>query len=420
MADEMMTVIEMDHSYCSSIVCDLQSIVEVKKERIEEAFNEGEGVVKNEIVENFIKIETEEYSEDELANIELEACDNKERDPLKLEPDEDDAGLPFLQEYNPPPPQAIVFQTFKSFVVGTSINNFAPVVNAGPEDLGSAVEGLGGCYHGKLRSSLAEERLKKAGNGAYLVRKSDGIKENHKFILSTLSKGQIKHTLVPTEHIKVKDVLEDVSKLVTSCSHKEDCQKPLQRPESDGYRHYDGTIVANPLACYICSEDVLFEDSKAKEKHVRSQHRVRECFYCGGFFSADKHQAHTKKCLLQYNKLKCETCDFSTYHVKEMENHKNTHQRNFNCLYPGCGKVFPSLEERRKHRDEHHSRFSCRQCGKGFTRSFNLERHVNTKHWNCEGGGEDGDSEVPLKRRQLPPEQPSGGSMNTPAMPMKG
>ena len=259
----------------------------------------------------------------------------------------------------------------------------------------AAAEEDGGFYHGKLRSSLAEQRLREAGEGSYLVRKDEGAKENHKFILSTLSKGQIKHTLVPTEYIKVKDVMEDVKKLVASCSHVEICQKPLQRPEGEGDRV---KVRINPLACRVCTEDVPFEDSRAKERHVRENHRVGECFKCGGFFPAKKLAGHKKKCLLP--QLKCDTCDFTTFRVDVMETHKKSHQRKFSCLYPGCDIVCPSLEERRKHRaTQHPSRFPCSHCDKSFTRAFNRERHVKLMHWgmHAEDGGDDG---AHAKRKQ--------------------
>ena len=228
-----------------------------------------------------------------------------------------------------------------------------------------------------------------------MVRKDEGAKENHKYILSTLSKGKITHILVPTEYIKVKDVMEDVKKLVASCSHVEICQKPLQRPEGEGDRV---KVRINPLACRVCTEDVPFEDSRAKERHVRENHRVGECLKCGGFFPAKKLAGHKKKCLLP--QLKCDTCDFTTFRVDVMETHKKSHQRKFSCLYPGCDIVCPSLEERRKHRaTQHPSRFPCSHCDKSFTRAFNRERHVKLMHWgmHAEDGGDDG---AHAKRKQ--------------------
>ena len=240
----------------------------------------------------------------------------------------------------------------------------------------AAAEDGGGCYHGKLRSSLAEQRLREAGEGSYLVRKDEGAKENHKYILSTLSKGKITHTLVPTEYIKVKDVMEDIKKLVASCSHVDHCQKPLKRPEGDGDRV---KVRMNPLACHVCSEDVPFENSKAKEKHVKDQHRVGECFKCGGFFPTNKMQGHRKTC--KRTEFKCDTCDFITNRLDVMESHKKSHQKKYSCLHPGCDLVFTSLDERKKHSAQHPPRFPCLHCDRRFTTSYSRERHVNTKHW---------------------------------------
>ena len=170
--------------------------------------------------------------------------------------------------------------------------------------------------------------------------------------------------------------MEDIKKLVASCSHVDHCQKPLKRPEGDGDRV---KVRMNPLACHVCSEDVPFENSKAKEKHVKDQHRVGECFKCGGFFPTNKMQGHRKTC--KRTEFKCDTCDFITNRRDLMENHKKSHQKKYSCLHPGCDLVFASLEERKKHSAQHPPRFPCLHCDRRFTTSYSRERHVNTKHW---------------------------------------
>ena len=201
------------------------------------------------------------------------------------------------------------------------------------------------CYHGKLSSSLAEERLKAAETeGAYLVRESIAQGGAGRFILSRLVQGQIKHTLVPSEFFKFRNAVKDIMSLVSSL-HKE-CLQPLQPQQLLEDRkvasiinvlpHHIGRMIPGDynIFCIVCRENVPFADIKTKAKHVNEQHKVSKCDKCGKFFPRLRVSYHRSKCGL--SELTCDICEFKTHRIDLMEKHQknNAHKTHLKWLPP--------------------------------------------------------------------------------------
>ena len=255
------------------------------------------------------------------------------------------------------------------------------------------------CYHGKLSSSLAEERLRAAGTeGAYLVRESIAQGGAGRFILSRLVQGQIKHTLVPSEFFKFRNAVKDIMSLVSSL-HKE-CLQPLQPQQLLEDRkvasiinvlpHHIGRMIPGDynIFCIVCRENVPFADIKTKEKHVKEQHKVSKCDKCGKFFPRLRVSYHRSKCGL--SELTCDICEFKTHRIDLMEKHQknNAHKtgerkvepmKPLKCSYSDCNEYLKSESKLRKHEDSH-TNLSCPRCGKTFSRVFNRDRHMESRH----------------------------------------
>ena len=154
------------------------------------------------------------------------------------------------------------------------------------------------CWHGKLSSKEAEERLVAVNKiNAYLFRESE-VKRN-KFILSYISdktRGLFKHLIVPAPSRKgfssVNDAFSVMDRMAVSSDH---CSNPVppsivNRDNSD---MSEDDEPLSDLACYVC-ETVC--ESKVKLTSHLQLHSVVECKDCHKFIGKGIISEHIRKC----------------------------------------------------------------------------------------------------------------------------
>ena len=167
------------------------------------------------------------------------------------------------------------------------------------------------CWHGKISSREAEERLMAVNKTcAYLFRESN-IKSK-KFILSYISDkdhGLFKHLIVPAPTRKgfpsVREAFCVMNKMVLASDH---CRNPV--PLSILIENNDDDEgPAKDLACYVC--EILCESKDKLKLHVQV-HSVVECKDCHKFIGKGSITSHIQKCKDLPRKVHtCDQCDYN-------------------------------------------------------------------------------------------------------------
>ena len=175
------------------------------------------------------------------------------------------------------------------------------------------------CYHGSISTHQAEDRLRSVGmESCYLTRESD--LQSGRFILSTISNGNIKHFIVPDCDGKNKkqasfiDAKSDIERLVLS---SDDYSHPVPPPLliSDG-----GTVRTGDTGrrqCQVCRKtleskqydlEIHYCNHFMKDLAAQFPQSVAalECELCGAKFTRKRNLLHHLGCRLVLEKVPSE------------------------------------------------------------------------------------------------------------------
>ena len=194
-------------------------------------------------------------------------------------------------------------------------NNMLPVVKA--------------CWHGKLSTREAEERLRTINkSNAYLIRESDI--RSKQFVLSYLSdknRGLCKHVIVPTllsrkPYSNVNEAATVMERMILTSDHCE-FPVPLPDPDENGNTSQDTSADDGPASDLACSACHVVCDSKEKLRKHNQSHFVIECEECHKFISRNSYHSHSLKCKnIPLKVHSCDQCDFQTNWLKNLRKHK--------------------------------------------------------------------------------------------------
>ena len=252
-------------------------------------------------------------------------------------------------------------------------------------------------YHGSIKTSEAEKRLKSHGeDNCYLFRES-AIKKRI-FVLSFLSNGQLTHFQVPNSEGKnILQNYQEAAKVVEDMIHSSSsCQHPvpgyfqisskLQVVVNHSYKDLNDEMNVKidhklreeeeNLTCWLC--DLTMDNKKNFHAHAL-KHKVKKCFECGQFIPVNSSQFHQRNCNTVPEQVKCDLCDFKTIHVASMLRHKKCHTSKPH-LCGQCGKCFNSVEKLKHHDDIHKGGYPCEHCDQRFSRRQNMNTHVKRIH----------------------------------------
>ena len=239
------------------------------------------------------------------------------------------------------------------------------------------------CWHGKISSREAEERLTAVNKtNAYLFRESD-IKSK-KFILSYISdraSGLFKHLIVPAPTRKgfpsVREAFTVMNKMVLASDY---CRNPL--PLSILIEKNDDDELDEPahdLACYVC--ELLCENKEKLKLHVQV-HSVVECKDCHKFIGKGSITSHIQKCKDLPRKVHtCDQCGYTTNWAKCIRDHKKRVHEEGRSQCDICKKVFDSHDKLLRHKEVHSGvDFPCPECSKPFKHLKSRNRHYSLHH----------------------------------------
>lgn len=121
---------------------------------------------------------------------------------------------------------------------------------------------------------------------------------------------------------------------------------------------------SNLVRCFKCNiEDcqALCDSEKELEEHKKSHLKIYECTYDG--------------------------CNFSFANEEKYHKHLKKHHllvKNFPCPFPGCGKTFITIYNQKIHYRMHigENPYKCKICGNCYHDGSNFKYHVKTAHIN--------------------------------------
>ena len=291
------------------------------------------------------------------------------------------------------------------------------------------------CYHGSISAQQAEDRLRSVGmESSYLTRESD--LQSGRFILSTISNGNIKHFIVPDCEGKNKkqasfiDAKSDIERLVLSSddySHPvpppllisdggtkrtgdssgrrqcQVCRKSLEPQQYDLEVHYCNHFMKDlaaqfpqsvaDLQCELCGTGSrVFTQKRNLLHHLGLKHgKINDvikqkglaelpdpelaCYVCGEVQNDEKSMyQHLKTHRLQ----QCHHCK-QFLSSRKYEKHIKFCEKNLDKLLHQCQHCeysTPLKYDLVKHVESNHQKpFSCTTCSKGFNNEESLGRH---------------------------------------------
>lgn len=247
-------------------------------------------------------------------------------------------------------------------------------------------------YHGRISSDVAEKRLKSHGkNGGYLFRESylkAGI-----FILSSITKGSVSHTMIPQSHkwtqsyheavVKMKDLVNVMSE-VYCCPVMYDPSIDLnflnKTTNTVGETSFKEVYVKNEssIFCFCCNFTAV--SRRDLDNHIKI-HKVKKCLGCMNYIGSNSFSNHTKfVCNLKTpNKVTCDVCNYKTFNKYSLNRHIKTHNmKPFTCQT--CQSPFKTEKKMRNHSCLSDGKFKCEYCEKIISCQSNLLKHIKRKH----------------------------------------
>ena len=241
-------------------------------------------------------------------------------------------------------------------------------------------------YHGRISSDVAEERLKRHGEeGGYLFRESDtkiGV-----FILSSITKGSVSHTLIPQNGKWRQTYNEAVVKMEDLVNLAVDYCTPVTFDLSIHKIPFKKLFVKSESSILLCACSCCNYKAESKndlDNHLRNHHKVKKCFNCMKYFRYNIYRFHEKVCNNKTPKdlgqsFQCDICKFKTFHESSLTRHRKAHSSK-PYLCEACHSCFKSEKRLRFHQCGPEMKFKCKNCDKKFTSSSSVHRHMKTNH----------------------------------------
>ena len=288
------------------------------------------------------------------------------------------------------------------------------------------------CYHGSISTHQAEDRLRSVGmESCYLTRESD--LQSGRFILSTISNGNIKHFIVPDCDGKNKkqasfiDAKSDIERLVLS---SDDYSHPVPPPllTSDG-----GTVRTGDTGrrqCQVCRKTLESQQydleihycnhfMKDLAAHFPQSVAALECELCGAKFTRKRNLLHHLGCRhgkinnvlkqkrlaeLSAPQLTCFVCSEAHSDQKSMKNHLKIHRLK-QCNHCKDFFICRVYEHHINSCKENPNKplYQCQHCVYFTSRSTNLNKHMETNHqkpFSCMTCSKSFDDKEHLERHQ--------------------
>ena len=135
--------------------------------------------------------------------------------------------------------------------------------------------------------------------------------------------------------------------------------------------HRNNVIKRKKYTCTICGVSFL------KRSHFKRHTKAKDpCSNREESFDTNKeHDQHVQN---RHKIFSCDMCSKSFPSLLALENHKETHNKQF-VRCPTCKKRFSNKSELLQHKETHIS-MPCPKCGKRFSQKGNREKHIEQCH----------------------------------------
>ena len=242
-------------------------------------------------------------------------------------------------------------------------------------------------FHGRISSDEAEERLKRHNiDGGYIFRESSlraGV-----FIISSISKGSVSHTMIPQNGKRRQSYHEAVDKMNDLVSWSEGYSNPVicdpLIDEMSFKEEFDKSesSVRLKFGCSCCNFTAVSKGDL--DSHLRNHHKVNKCNICMTYIRANIFTYHDKVCNMKTQKdhqyeVVCDVCEFKTVHQSSLIRHRKIHDiKPYICQT--CKSLFKTENKLRVHECFPDIKFKCKYCEKPFGSSSNFYRHMKKNH----------------------------------------
>lgn len=238
-------------------------------------------------------------------------------------------------------------------------------------------------FHGRISSDVAEERLKSHNiDGGYIFRESSlraGV-----FIISSMSKGSVSHTMIPQNGKPWQTYHEAVGKMNDLVSLSKVYLNPVVNDpltdEMSFKEEFDKSesIFRLKFGCSCCNFTAVSKGDL--DNHLRNHHKVKKCYICMTYVRANIFNYHDKVCNKKTQKdlqheVVCDVCKFKTIHQSSLRRHRKIHDsKPYRCQT--CKSLFKTENEFQVHECFLDIKFKCKYCEKPFGTSSNFHRHM--------------------------------------------
>ncbi|XP_059179011.1 zinc finger protein ZFP2-like [Physella acuta] len=166
-----------------------------------------------------------------------------------------------------------------------------------------------------------------------------------------------------------------------SYSHKDKLDVHISRHNLD-----DLGLVDKLFKCKLCGFTCDLKYKMIRHKNNNCNKNMFKCDHCSHTFNTHFNLVcHIERSHLKIKQFKCEDCDYSFYHMRDLTRHRKVHGgKPYWCAE--CGKKFVEQCKLTRHMRTHSSErpYACEVCDKRFLESSKLRRHVQIHSKNTQ------------------------------------